>query len=222
MGDGIQVQLTSDCSGLQIVILTTIWWWQKLGRYWQWVNKQCTEFILSCVGWYMRQKWQVLVRMIGFISTLVTTSLNYSQYRQYSTIADLRTLHFITAHALGFPVFTSRLLAMDLNTETITVSLDQTRPISLHYSARKAFKSHIKSTQADLLHSSVFLVPIHSASLWLTLLHWIHFSHKPSALISQLSWVLLNSPHTHSDLTLKRYSLYRHHMDNTENKSCDS
>jgi hypothetical protein len=27
------------------VILTTIWWWQKLGRDWQWVNKQCTRFV---------------------------------------------------------------------------------------------------------------------------------------------------------------------------------
>jgi hypothetical protein len=28
---------------------------------------------------YARQKWRVLVRMIGFISTLVTTSFNYTQ-----------------------------------------------------------------------------------------------------------------------------------------------
>jgi hypothetical protein len=27
--------LKSDRSGQQIVILTTIWWWQKLGRDWQ-------------------------------------------------------------------------------------------------------------------------------------------------------------------------------------------
>jgi hypothetical protein len=26
------VYLKSDCSGQQIVILTTIWWWQKLGE----------------------------------------------------------------------------------------------------------------------------------------------------------------------------------------------
>jgi hypothetical protein len=34
-------------------------------------------------------------------------------YRQYSVIANLRTLKFIVAHALGFSVFTSRILATD-------------------------------------------------------------------------------------------------------------
>jgi hypothetical protein len=72
--------------------------------------------ILSRVGCAQR-KWRVLVRMIGFNSTLVTTSLNYSQY---SDIADLHTLHFTVARTLGFSVSTSRLLATDLNTETIT------------------------------------------------------------------------------------------------------
>jgi hypothetical protein len=32
IGEDIQVYLMSDHSGQQIVILTTIWWWQKLGR----------------------------------------------------------------------------------------------------------------------------------------------------------------------------------------------
>jgi hypothetical protein len=55
--------------------------------------------------------------MIGFISTSVTSSLNHSQY---SAIADLHPSQFIVAHALGFSVSTSRLLATDLNTETVT------------------------------------------------------------------------------------------------------
>jgi hypothetical protein len=55
--------------------------------------------------------------MIGFISTSVTISLNYNQY---SAIADLHTSQFTVAHALGFSVSTSRLLATDLNTETST------------------------------------------------------------------------------------------------------
>jgi hypothetical protein len=62
----------------------------------------------------------------GFISTLVTTSLNHIYYRQYRAIADLHNLQLTVAQALGFSVFTSRLLATDLNTETITVSLDYT------------------------------------------------------------------------------------------------
>jgi hypothetical protein len=48
---------------------------------------------------------------------LVTIFLNY---KQYSAITDLHTFQFTAAHALGFSIFTSRLLAMDLNTETST------------------------------------------------------------------------------------------------------
>jgi hypothetical protein len=36
-------------------------------------------------------------------------------YRQHSTIADLHTLLFTVTHALGFSVFTSRILATDLS-----------------------------------------------------------------------------------------------------------
>jgi hypothetical protein len=55
--------------------------------------------------------------MIGFIGTSVTISLNYNHY---STTADLHTFQFTFAHALGFSIFTSPLLATDLNTETST------------------------------------------------------------------------------------------------------
>jgi hypothetical protein len=49
--------------------------------------------------------------MIGFISTSVTGSLNHNYY---SAIADLHNLQFAVTHALGFSVFTSRLIAVDL------------------------------------------------------------------------------------------------------------
>jgi hypothetical protein len=55
--------------------------------------------------------------MIGFIGTSVTSSLNYNQY---SVIADLHTFQSTAAHASGFRVFTTRLPATDLNTETNT------------------------------------------------------------------------------------------------------
>jgi hypothetical protein len=55
--------------------------------------------------------------MIGFIGTSATSSLNYNQY---SAIADLHTFQFTVAHALGFSVFTSCILATYLNTETST------------------------------------------------------------------------------------------------------
>jgi hypothetical protein len=71
--------------------------------------KQIRHNIFTCMG--------VRVTMIGFISTLVTISLNYNQY---SAIADLHTLQFIVVHILGFSVSTSLLLATELNTETST------------------------------------------------------------------------------------------------------
>jgi hypothetical protein len=55
--------------------------------------------------------------MIGFINTLVTNSLNHTYY---SANAELHDLQCNVAHALGFSVSTSRLLATDLNTETNT------------------------------------------------------------------------------------------------------
>jgi hypothetical protein len=55
--------------------------------------------------------------MTGFIGTSITISFNYNQY---STIADLHNFQFTIAHAPGFSVSTRRLLALDLNTETIT------------------------------------------------------------------------------------------------------
>jgi hypothetical protein len=56
--------------------------------------------------------------MTGFIDpSLYHLSHNYNQY---SAIADLHIFQFTVAHALTFSVFTSRILATDLNTETIT------------------------------------------------------------------------------------------------------
>jgi hypothetical protein len=75
----------------------------------------------------------------GTRDTLVTTFLNYPQIEIIQRY--LRFTHFpiTVAHAPGFPVFTSRLLATDLNTETSTVSLDHTLPISLYYRTHKFF-----------------------------------------------------------------------------------
>jgi hypothetical protein len=52
--------------------------------------------------------------MIEFISTSVTSFLNYNQY---SAITDLHTFQSTVAHALEFSVSSSRLLATDLNIE---------------------------------------------------------------------------------------------------------
>jgi hypothetical protein len=59
--------------------------------------------------------------MIGFfISASVTLSPNYNQY---SAIADLHNLQFTVAHALGSSDFTSHLLAADLSTETLQITM---------------------------------------------------------------------------------------------------
>jgi Fe2+ transport system protein B len=106
--------------------------------------------ILSRVGWYVWRKRRVLVRMIGFISALVTHSLLITfTYKQYSAIAHLCHLQFTVAHALGFPVSASCLLLTGLSTRTVKVSLNRTPPISLHCSTHKVFTSHLKSSQDD-------------------------------------------------------------------------
>jgi hypothetical protein len=55
--------------------------------------------------------------MIVFIGTSVTSSRNHIYY---NAMADLHNLQFTVAHAPGFSVSTSRLLATGLNTGTVT------------------------------------------------------------------------------------------------------
>jgi hypothetical protein len=75
-----------------------------------------TNIVLSRVRGYARRINTVLDRMIGFISTSVTVSLNY---KPYSALADLHNFQFTAAHAVGFSVSTSRCLVADLNAGTI-------------------------------------------------------------------------------------------------------
>jgi hypothetical protein len=62
--------------------------------------------------------------MIGFINTLVTISLNYSQY---SDIADLHNLQFTVAHPLGFSVFSKQRIS------TLKLALQNTMKSSCHF-----------------------------------------------------------------------------------------
>jgi hypothetical protein len=110
-------------------------------------------------GWYTPPIRRVLVRKIGFIT-----------HRQYNAISDINILHFTAAHALGFFVSTSRLLATDLNTGIITVSLNQTLHI-LHIKPSLLRRTPHNSRRE--LTSSVCL---------LTRIHWelnFSFSYKP-------------------------------------------
>jgi hypothetical protein len=44
MARAFQAYLISDLSGEPTAVLTTVWWWQLLGRDWQPVNKQIEKF----------------------------------------------------------------------------------------------------------------------------------------------------------------------------------
>jgi hypothetical protein len=60
--------------------------------------------------------------MIGFVGTSVTSSLNHTQLQGYRYSAHFQ---FTAAQVLGFSVSTSRPLATDVNTETITSNHDE-------------------------------------------------------------------------------------------------
>jgi hypothetical protein len=110
------------------------------------------------------EQW-VLDLKIGFIGTSVTISLNYNQY---NAIADLHTFKFTAAHALGFSVSTSRLLATDLNTRTNT---------SNHYGVFLPLL-----VQSSWTADSPELNPI------------LQFYHQPITSLSSLDFVLICTP----------------------------
>jgi hypothetical protein len=68
--------------------------------------------MLSRVGVFASLIRQVLDWMIGFISPYTFAQLGTTG--NYSAIADLHALQFTVTHALGFSVFTSRILTTDL------------------------------------------------------------------------------------------------------------
>jgi hypothetical protein len=45
ISEGIRMYLMFDHSGQQIVIVTIIWWWRKLGTDYQWINKDHRDLI---------------------------------------------------------------------------------------------------------------------------------------------------------------------------------
>jgi hypothetical protein len=92
--------------------------------------------------------------VIGFIdhSHVITTN-------KYNTVTDFHTTKYsalvfsVYFHGSSLSVSWQRIY----NTGTIKVSLNYTLPISLYDSPHKVFKSHVKSSQADFLYSSVLL-----------------------------------------------------------------
>jgi hypothetical protein len=76
--------------------------------------------------------------MIGFIVPYTSTQLGTAA--NYSAITILHTFQFTVAHALGFSVFTSRILATGLS------------------QSHCHFKSHMKSSFHSLIPSLPFLL----------------------------------------------------------------
>jgi hypothetical protein len=95
------------------------------------VSKKSPWYIVTCRAEYRR----VLEWIIGFIAPYAFTTRDY---RQYSAISILHTFQFTVTHALGFSVFTSRLLATGLS------------------QSHCHFKSHVKSS----CHSLIFFLPL--------------------------------------------------------------
>jgi hypothetical protein len=99
-------------------------------------------------SWYTPLIRRVLVRMIGFISSWVTHLLLVTlRHGQYSAIADIHIFQFTVAHALGFFLSTSRLLATDFDTNYHSLTLQMLHKNQVLY-------SHVKSSQVYELSSS--------------------------------------------------------------------
>jgi hypothetical protein len=81
------------------------------------INRYCDVYAINKTG-SSSDDW--------IYSQLVTHSLIITlTHRQYSFISRLHQLQFTVAHALGFLVATSRLLATDVDAQTVTVLLSK-------------------------------------------------------------------------------------------------
>jgi hypothetical protein len=133
--------------------------------------------------------------MTVLISTTVTSSLNHNYY---SAITDLHTFHATGAHALGFSVCTSRLLATDLNTETVTSNYYE---VFLSFLVQSPWKrgTHLKTLLDPLCTLHLLCSTLHSVLLCSTL-YSINLHSSPrtrSILVLVLStaepfWILLS------------------------------
>jgi hypothetical protein len=120
---------------------------------------------------------RVLVRMIGFINALVTHSLLITfKYRQNSAIVHLHTFQFTGAGTMGFFVSTCCFPATDLNTQTITVSLNHTLQIL-----------HIKSS----LHRNTLHISRQELTWTADLPYNSHFRYYSLSLNWKLSWLYI-------------------------------
>jgi hypothetical protein len=174
---------------------------------------------MLCVWWYTPLIRWVLVRMIGFISSWVTHSLLITRtHRQYSAITQLHTLQFTIAHTLGFSLSTIHLLAIDLDTGIITVSLNHTLQIlhikfSLH-GCTLATNSFLHNSQRHAVSYWELTKNYSSPSFILSYKPLIWFAEKQGSSIVASLWKcvtsLRNTPRSCDLSPLFRYpSVYR-------------
>jgi hypothetical protein len=83
--------------------------------------------------------------VIGFIDHLQIVTTN-----KCNTVTEFRTTKHSTLTFTSLHGFITQKLR-------IKASLNHTLPIALYYSTHKVFRSHVKSSQADFLYSSVLL-----------------------------------------------------------------
>jgi hypothetical protein len=112
----------------------------------------------------------ILDRMIGFTDpSLYNLSLNYNQY---NTVADLHTFQFTVVHALGVAVATSRILATELNTGTIT---------SNHYEVFLSWDCRLPEFRSTTTQISISISSLISSQ---SVLHYDRRSVGQSVLVS--------------------------------------
>jgi hypothetical protein len=99
--------------------------------------------------------------MIGFIDALYTP---LGTTGNYSSCADLHTLKFTVTHALGFSVFTSRILATDFI--TVSLSLQITHEVFFSQSTSLLTISSQSSSTADSLSSISSCFQAHVPAGW--------------------------------------------------------
>jgi hypothetical protein len=102
------------------------------------------------VSQWLKTRFGFVIRFIDLLQ--VVTTINYNTVPDFHTTKHSTLLSSVYLHDF------SRIY----NTGTIKVSLNHTLPIPLHSGTRKVFTTHVKSSQADFLYSSVLRVAIRS------------------------------------------------------------
>jgi hypothetical protein len=107
--------------------------------------------------------------MIRFISTSVTIPRNCNQY---SVIADLHTLQFTVAHALGFSVFTSRLLATETQKLELQITIKSSCYLFSNHSILLCPNLYSNNLHNSLRTRSVLVFVLSTAETSWTLFSW--------------------------------------------------